>query len=114
RSATEKIGEVRVAQGDLDGAGEAYRAGLAIIERLAAADPGNAEWQRDLIVSRWKLGDLAGRYVSEDALHHWRAALKLAEELENSGRLLPTDSHFVETIQSRIDALSASSSNSDG
>ena len=35
-----------------------YRAALAIRERLAGADPGNAEWQRDLSVSHDKIGDV--------------------------------------------------------
>ena len=39
------------AQGNLPGALESYRAALAIGERLAKADPGNAGWQRDLSVS---------------------------------------------------------------
>ena len=46
------------AQGDLSAALSAYRASLAIRERLAAADPGNAGWQRDLSVSHGKLGDV--------------------------------------------------------
>ena len=37
-----------VAQGKLPEALTAYRASLAIAERLAKADPGNAGWQRDL------------------------------------------------------------------
>jgi tetratricopeptide (TPR) repeat protein len=40
-----------VAQGDLAGALKSYRDGLAIAERLAQSDPGNAGWQRDLSVS---------------------------------------------------------------
>ena len=47
-----------VAQGQLDAALTAYRASLAIRERLAAADPSNAAWQRDLSVSHDKLGDV--------------------------------------------------------
>ena len=47
----DKIGDVLVAQGEGGAALAAYRAGMAIRERLAAADPGNAEWQRDLSVS---------------------------------------------------------------
>ena len=43
-----KIGDVQVAQGDLAGALTSYRASLAIRDRLAKADPGNAGWQRDL------------------------------------------------------------------
>jgi hypothetical protein len=39
---------VQVAQGDLAGALKSYRDCLAIAERLAQSDPGNAGWQRDL------------------------------------------------------------------
>jgi tetratricopeptide (TPR) repeat protein len=35
-----------------------YERGLAIAERLAKADPGNALWQRDLSVSHNKIGDV--------------------------------------------------------
>jgi hypothetical protein len=42
---------VQGAQGDLAAALTGYRASLAIRERLAAADPGNAGWQRDLALS---------------------------------------------------------------
>jgi hypothetical protein len=37
-----KIGALLMAQGDLAGAGAAFRASLTIAERLSAADPGNA------------------------------------------------------------------------
>jgi hypothetical protein len=43
-------GDVHVEQGDLPAALESYRASLAIAERLAQADPGNAGGQRDLVV----------------------------------------------------------------
>ncbi|NQW09613.1 MAG: tetratricopeptide repeat protein, partial [Alphaproteobacteria bacterium] len=49
-----EIGDVRVAQGELATALDSFRASLAIAERLAAADPGNAGWQRDLSVSHNK------------------------------------------------------------
>jgi tetratricopeptide (TPR) repeat protein len=48
---------VQVAQGDLAGALKSYRDSLAIRDRLAKSDPGNAGWQRDLCVSCAKLGD---------------------------------------------------------
>ena len=41
--ALDAIGDVQVAQGDLPAALTSYRASLAIRERLAKADPGNAE-----------------------------------------------------------------------
>jgi hypothetical protein len=53
--AYEKVGNVQVAQGDLPGALKSYRDSLAITERLAKSDPGNAGWQRDLSVSYAKL-----------------------------------------------------------
>ncbi len=51
RSASSKIGDVQSAQGDLGGALKAYQDSLAIGQKLAAQDPGNAGWQRDLSVS---------------------------------------------------------------
>ncbi|WP_295302902.1 DUF4062 domain-containing protein [Accumulibacter sp.] len=81
-----KIGDLRQAQGDLAGAGQAYVASLAIvgtekgdlllgqrdsagagttydaslevIKRLAAVEPGNALWQRNLSVLHERIGDL--------------------------------------------------------
>jgi hypothetical protein len=51
------IGDVQVAQGDLAGALKSYKDGLAIADRLATSDPGNAGWQRDLSVNYAKLAD---------------------------------------------------------
>ena len=45
------VGNVLVAQGNLPEALQSYRDELAIMERLAKSDPGNADWQRDLSVS---------------------------------------------------------------
>jgi hypothetical protein len=49
-NANDLIANVLRDQGDLTGALEAYRASLAIRQRLAAQDPANAGWQRDLSV----------------------------------------------------------------
>ena len=54
----DKVGDVQVAQGDLAGALKSYRDSLAIRERLAQSDPGNADWQRDLSVSYDRAGDV--------------------------------------------------------
>jgi tetratricopeptide (TPR) repeat protein len=43
-----RIGDVLVAQGTLPEALKSYRHSLAIVDRLAKVDPGNAGWQRDL------------------------------------------------------------------
>jgi Flp pilus assembly protein TadD len=54
----DRLGDVKVARGDLDGAQQDYEGTHAILERLAADEPGNAGWQRDLSVSLNKLGDV--------------------------------------------------------
>ena len=53
-----KIGDVRLAAGDRAGALTAYEESLSISRKLAAADPGNAAWQRGLYVSLTKIGDV--------------------------------------------------------
>jgi hypothetical protein len=45
-------------QGDLAAALTSSRASLAIAERLAQTDPGNAGWQRDVAISNERLGDI--------------------------------------------------------
>jgi len=47
-----------VDQGNLAEALKSFRDGLAIRDRLAQADPGNAGWQRDLAVSHERMGDV--------------------------------------------------------
>ena len=48
-----------MAQGDLPGALQAYTESKNIRDKLAAADPGNAGWQRDLSVSWNFIGNVA-------------------------------------------------------
>ena len=59
RFLTIKLGDVAVAQGKLDDAARAYGDGLVIAKKLAAGDPSNTQWQRDLSVSFVHLGDVA-------------------------------------------------------
>lgn len=56
--ALHQIGEVRLAQGDLDGALETFRRALAESEELAAMDPDRAEWQIGLGNSHFWIGNL--------------------------------------------------------
>jgi tetratricopeptide (TPR) repeat protein len=72
-------GDVLVAQGNLPEALKSYQADLAIADRLAKADPGNAGWQRDLSVSYAKLAGAfrkAGdKTKALDALRQGRAIM---------------------------------------
>lgn len=96
-----ELGDVRVAQGDLAGALQAYTESQQIFERLAAADPGNAAWQRDLIVSHAKLAQLftGMNGHAAEAGEHWSEALKIARALADSGRLAPADAWMVGELE---------------
>ena len=83
------LGDVLVAQGDEAGALASYRDSLAIFDRLAKSDPGNAGWQRDLIVSYTRsAGALPGQ-------GWWRKAHEVASRLVSEGRLAPVDAWMV-------------------
>jgi tetratricopeptide (TPR) repeat protein len=78
-----KVGDVQVAQGDLAGAPKSYREALAIRDRLAQSDPGNAGWQLDLAQTQNNLGLAlqalgereSGTAKLEEAVAAYRAAL---------------------------------------
>ena len=101
-----KIGDLRVARGDLGGALSAYEAGHAIAERLAAGDPSNTQWQRDLIVSNVKLAEMVeadGEVAA--AADRYRAALAVAERLAGAVRLAPVDAWMPDDLRRRLAAL---------
>ncbi len=76
------LGDVSVAQGRLAEALQCYQAQLAIVERLAQADPDNMQWQRDLSVSYEKIGDvLVQQGKLAEALQSFRDSLAIAERL---------------------------------
>lgn len=51
-----QLGDLMITVGRTADAMAEYRAGHVILERLAAADPGNAGWQRDVAMSNAQLG----------------------------------------------------------
>lgn len=74
-----------------------YRAFLVIRERLAKTDPGNAGWQRDLIVSYVKLSEVTNdvSYVAK--------ALDITLAMQQRGILAPTDRWMIEELKQRGD-----------
>ena len=81
----ERIGDVRITQGDLPGGLASFSAGLVIAERLAKSDPGNTGWQRDLSVSHERIGDV--RITQGDlpgGLASFSAGLVIRERLAKS------------------------------
>ena len=68
-----------------DEALKSYQADLAIAERLAKSDPGNANWQRDLSVSYEKVGDVLVQQSNlAEALKFYQASLAISERLAKS------------------------------
>ena len=62
---------------------------------LAKADPGNAEWQRDLIVSYVKLSDVTG-----DKMYDMQA-LDIVLTMLKRGILAPGDHWMIEELRRR-------------
>ena len=80
-----RLGDVQVAQGDLAGALKSYRDSLAIRDRLAKSDPGNAGWQRDLSVSYNKVGDVqVAQGDLAGALKSYRDSFAIRDRLAKS------------------------------
>ena len=64
-------------------------------ERLAQAEPDRADYQRDLVVSHWRLG------LIEDAggESHLRQALAILVSLKQAGRLNPVDEPYIDQLR---------------
>ena len=77
---------MRVAEGDREGALTAYADILAIANRLAAADPGNALWSRDVYVSLFNIGRL-----HETGGERTKAAALYSEAIDLNARLVALD-----------------------
>jgi len=93
------VGDILVKKGNLPEALKSYQDELAIIERLANSDPGNAEWQRDLIISYKKIADCSPPKVRRANLSR---ALEITQALYASGRLAPKDEGMVSALAKLI------------
>ena len=77
-----ELGDVLVVVGDLPAALDAFRQGMAISERLARQDQGNAQWQRDLSISHERVGDvLVAQGDLPAALDAFRQGMAISERL---------------------------------
>ena len=77
-----ELGDLCVTTAALDPAINSFRHSLAIAERLAEADPGNAGWQCDLSVSYERIGDVQRAQGDlAAALRSYQASLAIRERL---------------------------------
>jgi hypothetical protein len=83
------------AQGNLPAALDSFKASLAIADRLAAADPGNAGWQHDLAIGEGRAGMVLARTgkcdAALDALRRGRAIISRLGELSPDYAVLAND-----------------------
>ncbi len=76
------IGDLHLQLGDSDAAALRFRSAAAIAEALAARDPANTAWQRDLSVSHEKIGNvLLAQGDRSTALVAFRESLAIREAL---------------------------------
>ncbi len=62
---------------------------------LAQRDPANTEWQRDLIGSLVKIGDMT------DERKHAARALTIARAMQTNGILEPRDAWMIDALKRR-------------
>jgi tetratricopeptide (TPR) repeat protein len=76
------VGDLQAQLGDSNAAMRSYRTGMSIIQRLAASDPSNSQWQRDLSVSHNRIGDTQRAQGDlAEALKSYQAAMAIAQKL---------------------------------
>jgi tetratricopeptide (TPR) repeat protein len=76
------LGDVRMVQGKLQEALDAYQQSLAIAKRLAEQDKTNSEWQRDLGISYEKIANvLMAQGKLQEALDLYQQELGIAKRL---------------------------------
>jgi tetratricopeptide (TPR) repeat protein len=79
------LGDIAMERGNLGEAQDYYRAAKDQVERLAATDPTNTVWQRDLSASHNRIGDiLVGEGNLAEALESYRSSLAIRERLARS------------------------------
>jgi len=90
-------------QGQLAEAAQAFGDSLAIRQQLAAGDPSNIDWQRDLSESFCNLANLAERQENiREARNYWNKALKVLAVIDKRGlHLSPEDRKLLETVREK-------------
>ena len=83
-----------------------YNKDLKVALRLFDLDPGNTQFQRDVIISNFKLGNFYEEqgYTSK-ALSYFQAAQVQVVEMGETGKLAPEDSWISQDLEERIAGL---------
>ncbi len=105
----ERIGDVLVALGKGAEALATYQARLTIAERMAAQEPDNPKWQRELSANHVRIGDvLAALGEGDGALASYQVRLAVAERMANQDPANPRWQQELASSYSRVgDMLAA-------
>jgi len=95
------VGDVKLAQGDRDGARAAYGESLQSMRKLLAFDPANVILQTDLALDLQKLGAVSDRDAARTALTEAAAIL---DPLGRDGKLTPVQQGLIKSIQGQLAA----------
>jgi hypothetical protein len=97
---------VLVAQGNLPEALKSFRDSLAIADRLAKADPGNAGWQHDLAISYGRVATTEAQTGARDqALSAFRRGRDIIAMLRAASPDNPTLPNDLAWFDSQITVL---------
>lgn len=95
-------------KGEYDEAYSYFQESLKIREDLASRDSDNSEWQRDIIVSNVKMGELFSKTGELNRARGFlERALTIVAGLGRKERLAPRDAWMGDEIRNRIEALIA-------
>ena len=84
-------------QGNLAEARAFFRDSLAIAERLASAEPSNAQWQWDVVASHW----LLARY-GDDPAGRWAFIVAEIRRLKDENRLRPDRARLLSVAEEQL------------
>jgi hypothetical protein len=85
---------------------------LQIRQKLAARDPGNAQWQTDLVISLWKLAavlEQQGTPQKREAGAKYQQALEILRPLAVENRLTAEQKKWIARIEARLKAITENS-----
>ncbi len=100
------MGNLRLRLGKTEAALAAYEASMNILQRLAELDPQNSEFQRDLWVSRFNLGNVHEQLkITDVALGHFQEARRLLLLQQDAKTLTSDDAVYINTLNEKIDTL---------
>jgi tetratricopeptide (TPR) repeat protein len=93
-------------QGDLEAAIKSYSDSIAIFERLAKSDSGNAGWRRDLMVSHAMVGEVRQAQGNlRDALKSYRSSLAVFQQPAQLEAGSADDKHSQEDLRHLSDSI---------